>query len=85
MKTCTKCNVEQPLNKFSKDSKGKFGVKSRCKVCIKEYDKANYNTEIKQQYYIDNKAHINEQSKQTYDDNRKYYIEKNKHKVKLSL
>ena len=38
MKTCTKCNVEQPLDNFSKDSKGKFGVKSRCKVCIKEYD-----------------------------------------------
>lgn len=78
MKTCTKCNVEQPLDNFSKDSKGKFGVKSRCKVCIKEYDKANHNIEIKQQYYINNKARINEKSKQTYNNNREYYIEKSK-------
>jgi len=70
--------VEQPLDNFSKDSKGKFGVKSRCKVCIKEYDKANYSIEIKQQYYINNKTRINEQSKQTYNNNREYYIEKSK-------
>ena len=78
MKTCTKCNVEQPLDNFSKDSKGKFGVKSRCKACIKEYDKANYSIETKQQYYINNKTRINEQSKQTYSNNKEYYIEKNK-------
>lgn len=76
MKTCTKCNVEQPLDNFSKDSKGKFGVKSRCKACIKEYDKANYNIETKQQYYINNKTRINEQSKQYYTLNREELLEK---------
>jgi hypothetical protein len=76
MKICTKCNVELSLDNFSKDSKGKFGVKSRCKVCIKEYDKANYSIEIKQQYYISNKARINEQSKQYYALNREELLEK---------
>lgn len=76
MKTCTKCNVEQPLENFSKDNKGKFGVKSRCKACIKEYDKANYSIEAKQQYYIDNKEHINKQSKQYYALNREELLEK---------
>lgn len=78
MKICTKCNIEKPLSDFSKDSKGKFGVKSKCKQCIKEYDKANYNTEAKQKYYLDNKEKINEQSKKTYNNNKEYYIEKNK-------
>jgi hypothetical protein len=78
MKICTKCNVEQPLDNFSKDSKGKFGVKSRCKACIKEYDiKYNkVNIDKAQQYYIDNKARINEQSKQYYTLNRKELLEK---------
>ena len=78
MKTCTKCNVEQPLDNFSKDSKGKFGVKSRCKVCIKEYD-TEYNKatiDKTQQYYINNKERINKQSKQYYVLNREELLEK---------
>lgn len=78
MKTCTKCNVEQPLDNFSKDSKGKFGVKSRCKVCIKEYDTEynKTNTDKMQQYYINNKERINKQSKQYYTLNREELLEK---------
>ena len=78
MKTCTKCNIELPLDSFSKDSKGKFGVKSRCKACIKKYDIEynKVNTDKTQQYYIDNKIRINEQSKQYYTLNREELLEK---------
>jgi hypothetical protein len=79
MKICKKCNVEKQLNEFSKDSKGKYGVKGKCKQCIKEYDTL-YKTANKnkiQQYYIDNKERINKQSKTTYKLNREHYINKN--------
>lgn len=78
MKTCTKCNIEQPLENFSKDSKGKFGVKSRCKACVKEYDTGynKINANKAQQYYINNKERINEQSKQYYALNREELLEK---------
>lgn len=78
MKICKKCNVEKQLNEFSKDNKGKYGVKSKCKQCIKEYD-LTYKTANKnkiQQYYIDNKERINKQSKTTYELNREHYIKK---------
>jgi len=78
MKKCNKCNVEKQLNEFSKDSKGKYGVKGKCKQCIKEYDliyKSTNKTKL-QQYYLDNKEKINKQSKDLYNKNRRYYIEK---------
>ena len=80
MKLCTECNIEKQLNEFNKDSKGKQGVKSKCKQCIKTYRNV-YNTANKlktQQYYINNKERINKQSKTTYESNREYYIEKSK-------
>jgi hypothetical protein len=79
MKKCNKCNIEKQLNEFSKDSKGKYGVKGQCKQCIKEYDKEKNirNKSIYQQYYLDNKEKINKKSKETYNKNKQYYIEKN--------
>ena len=38
-KVCTKCKVEKELSEFHKSKNGKYGVNSRCKVCIKKYDK----------------------------------------------
>ena len=38
-KVCTTCRVEKELSEFHKSKKGKYGVNSRCKVCIKKYDK----------------------------------------------
>lgn len=78
MKICTECNIEKQLNEFTKDSKGKYGVKSKCKQCIKDY-RNTYNVANKlktQQYYIDNKERINKQSKTTYELNREHYIKK---------
>jgi hypothetical protein len=78
MKICSKCNIEKSLDEFSKDSKGKQGVKSKCKQCIKEYDSL-YKTANKdkiQQYYINNKERINHQSKEYYDNNKEILLKK---------
>ena len=32
-KTCTKCLISKPLNDYSKERKGLYGLKSQCKVC----------------------------------------------------
>ncbi len=42
MKTCTKCQTEKPLSSFHKDVHGAMGVKSRCKDCLRESFKQNY-------------------------------------------
>jgi hypothetical protein len=78
MKICNKCNVEKSLSEFSKDSKGKFGVKGKCKQCVKEYDTIykKQNKEKLQQYYIDNKEKINEQSKEYYSSNKEKLLKK---------
>lgn len=72
MKKCNKCNIEKELIEFSKDSKGKYGVKGQCKQCIKEYDKEKNirNKSIYQQYYLDNKEKINNYSQEYYNNNR---------------
>ena len=36
-KTCTKCGEEKALTEFYKYKRGKYGVTSRCKVCIYAY------------------------------------------------
>jgi hypothetical protein len=86
MKVCTKCKIEKSFDNFSKDSNGKFGLKSSCKCCLKkyridnqdkirkqqkEYRKITFNS--KKKYYFDNKETI-----------QKYQIEyrkKNKEKI----
>ena len=44
-KVCTSCGIEKPLNHFHKETRGKFGVKSKCAICItnisKEWKKQN--------------------------------------------
>lgn len=41
LKQCTTCNIEKSISEFSKHQKGKFGVRSVCKICTsiesKEY------------------------------------------------
>lgn len=36
-KTCTTCGEEKALTEFHKAKDGKYGVKSRCKVCVCAY------------------------------------------------
>lgn len=39
MRTCTKCNIEKPKSEFGKQTKGRDGLKSYCKTCIRAYNK----------------------------------------------
>ena len=66
MKICRKCGNEKELSEFSKDKKGKFGVKGCCKLCIKNYDN---------KHYFDNSDKIKKYSKQWRIDNPKYFKE----------
>ena len=39
MKTCTKCQIEKPLEQFGKDSQKKNGLRFWCRACSSEYGK----------------------------------------------
>ena len=41
MKTCTFCKQLRNLSAFNREPKGRFGVKSVCKLCEKEYRKTH--------------------------------------------
>ena len=41
-KTCKKCKQSKTIDLFHKRKKGKFGVRSECKECRKEYNKQRY-------------------------------------------
>jgi hypothetical protein len=83
-KKCTCCGEEKPLSDFYKKKKCKFGVDSRCKLCVlkksKKYRKDNKKKirHYKKQWYNDNKEQILEQRKQYYENNRESLIEKQK-------
>lgn len=38
-KTCRKCNTEKPLSEFYKSERQKYGVRSICITCHKQYSK----------------------------------------------
>lgn len=40
-KSCTKCDVEKPLEEFYRCKSKKFGRGAHCKVCMAEYQAAN--------------------------------------------
>lgn len=41
VKTCTgPCGKEKPLTDFAKSKTERFGVRSKCKVCVKEYNRS---------------------------------------------
>lgn len=65
MKTCSKCQEEKSLDKFSKAKRGLFGVSSICKHCISLKDKERWINNIngrrdknKDKYKKDPKKHI---------------------------
>jgi len=68
MKKCTKCGEEKLIDEFNKNGKNKDGsvrYKSRCKVCVKEYN---------EEYYKENKEYYSEYQKKRYDENKEYYF-----------
>lgn len=49
IKICTSCKESLPISKFYKQKKGKFGVKSKCKLCSDIFHK-NYRKNNLEQY-----------------------------------
>ena len=87
-KVCTACRKEKLLEEFGKHPMGKYGRKSKCKVCWVEYNK-QYNkqyyqdnkeklAEEKKQYRQNNKETISQWNKQYYQENKKQILERNK-------
>lgn len=74
LKRCTKCELELPLNKFTKDRTKKDGFYSNCKDCRKK----NYNHDYHKQYRQENKQQHNLLQKKWYLNNPNYYKEKAK-------
>jgi hypothetical protein len=85
MKTCSKCKIEKEFIEFHKHSKGKYGLNSNCKQCVKKYHK-KYNQENKdksKKYYQENKDKINEYNKKYYQENKQYFSKySNKYQIK---
>lgn len=84
-KKCSKCGRWLVANRvnFTSNKKGKYGLKSKCKRCIAEYDKQH-----KPQYYEKNKEMIIQHQKEYYERNKekraqrdKIYYEKNRERI----
>jgi len=67
-KECTKCGQEKPLSGFYKNKMRRFGVRSQCKVCRK-------------QYYQENRDKVLERGKQYHQENRDKILERQKQYV----
>ena len=65
-KKCTKCGEVKAFSEYTKAKKGKFGLKSQCKCCVRKYDIENKETvaEYKRKHYQANKEAIAERGKQ---------------------
>lgn len=66
-KECKQCQQVKPFEQFGKELKGKFGLKSKCRVCISDKNKtyaAGPGAEIKAQnnrsYQAENKTELAE-------------------------
>ena len=51
VKQCTGCKTSKPISEFYKHPKGKDGLHSRCKDCLKWYAKNRRNTAIGRVYH----------------------------------
>jgi hypothetical protein len=69
-KICTKCGINRPFSDFNKAKNGKFGLRSDCNFCRKQYQE-EHKAEIKkykQEYHIKNKDTISTNHKLYYID-----------------
>ena len=44
-KICSKCLLPKLFGEFTKQKAGKFGLRAKCKSCVKEYDRMRYLTD----------------------------------------
>jgi hypothetical protein len=79
MKTCMGCGVEKDEICFGKSARGKNGLRSRCKICVKSEMAAYYVANKKRinehnkLYWIDNIEAIKQYKKKYYKDNKETY------------
>ena len=75
MRTCTKCKVEKPFSEFNKSKKGKYGLHSQCKACLKAYRESvkERKVEYLRRYREANRELLREKSKR--------YIQANKQRL----
>ena len=83
MKICSICGkllVANSIN-FHK-GKEKYGVRNKCKICVKEYDKQyreknkEHLKELNKKYREEHKVEIKENKKQYYEENKEYFKRK---------
>ena len=67
-KKCTKCGEVKGLEYFAKNSKGKHGVRGRCKDCGKGYNKSYYQ-EYKRKWAKENKEYKKECNRKWAEEN----------------
>lgn len=89
-KICSKCGREMPATNeyFSKDKKGKYGLRADCKKCYSIYRKKHYDKNKKQIrekqneylkiYHLKNKEKISEYKKGYYKENKERILDYNK-------
>jgi hypothetical protein len=66
-RVCSKCNIYKNFCEYSKRKSDKYGVRSQCKLCDREY-------------FIKNKDSIKEKRKEYYKNNREIIYKKNRAK-----
>ena len=71
-KKCSKCDEEQHVDNFCKNSGNKDGLNGRCRSCVKEYKNLNKkrSTEYSKQYYKTNKEDQNKKCKRYHRENK---------------
>ena len=74
MKKCNKCKEEKELSDFSNYKRGKDGLQSKCKQCVKEYSQANkeHIKEYAKEHYQANKERINARANEYYQANKEH-------------
>ena len=85
-KTCSRCKQEFPatLEFFHKNRGGKYGLRSNCKSCCKEYRRENKEAicELGKKYRQENKEALREKKKKYRQENKEAILERQKKYVK---
>lgn len=79
LKHCWDCKETKPTTCYSKQTRSKDGLQSRCKECDKKYREANKASKLhyNKKYYYANQEQILKQKKEYYSDNKEAILYKN--------
>ena len=79
-KKCLKCECNKDCEDFHKDKTSKDGLRSWCKICVKEYKKQNKekSKNYSKKYRKNKKLEINSKKREKYKLNKEIIKERNK-------